>query len=138
MTEFSDLMVPTTEEIASEMDNLPEEPSLPGTALQFSQNTDRLTTLIEFVKRTQEKICAIEESIKGQAKKVLWHDYSEGIITASNVKTVIVSLKAGKIPQVSSLLKTCLKKSFKGNNATEYGKKFEPVTLLKFEKKNVM
>lgn len=63
MTKFSDPMVPTTEDIASEMDNLPEEPSLPGTALQCSQNTDRLTTLIELVKGTQEKICVIEESI---------------------------------------------------------------------------
>lgn len=63
MTTFSDPMVPTREEIASIMDTLPEEPSLPGTALQCNQNTDRLTTLIELVKRTQEKICAIEESI---------------------------------------------------------------------------
>lgn len=60
---FSDPMVPTREEIASIIDTLPEEPCLPGTALQCSQNTDRLTTLIELVKRTQEKICAIEESI---------------------------------------------------------------------------
>lgn len=63
MTKFSDPMFPTREEIASIMDTLPEEPSLPGTALQCSQNTDKLTTLIELVKRTQEKICAIEESI---------------------------------------------------------------------------
>lgn len=69
MKEFSDLMVPTREEIASEIDNLPDEPSLLGSAIQFSQNTDRLTTLIELVKQTQEKIFAIEESIKGQAKK---------------------------------------------------------------------
>lgn len=74
MTEFIDPMVPTREEIACEMDTLPEKTSLPGTALQLSQNTYRLTTLIKLLKQTQEKICAIEESIKGQAKKVLWHE----------------------------------------------------------------
>lgn len=68
---FSDPMVPTREEIACEMDTLPEKTSLLGTALQLSQNTYRLTTLIKLLKQTQEKICAIEESIKGQAKKVL-------------------------------------------------------------------
>lgn len=78
---------------------------------------------------------SLNKEFKCQAKGVLWHDYREGIITASNVKTVIVSLRAGKIAQVSSLLKTFLKKSFKGNNATEYGKRIEPVTLRKFEKK---
>lgn len=74
MTEFIDPMVPTREEIACEMDILPEKTSLPGTAIQLSQNTYRLTTLIKLLKQTQEKICAIEESIKGQAKKVLWHE----------------------------------------------------------------
>lgn len=136
VTECSDPMVPSREEIATEMDNLPEEPSLPGTALQLSQNTDSLTNLIELVKRTPEEIRAIEESTKGQAKNVLWHDYRKGIITASNahiVKTAMVSLKAGKTPNVSSLLKTLLEKSFKGNKATEYGNKFEPVALRKFE-----
>lgn len=136
VTECSDPMVPSREEIATEMDNLPEEPSLPGTALQLSQNTDSLTNLIELVKRTPEEIRAIEESTKGQAKNVLWHDYRKGIITASNahiVKTAMVSLKAGKTPNVSSLLKTLLEKSFKGNKATEYGNKFEPVALQKFE-----
>lgn len=68
VTECSDPMVPSREEIATEMDNLPEEPSLPGTALQLSQNTDSLTNLIELVKRTPKEIRAIEESTKGQAK----------------------------------------------------------------------
>lgn len=95
-----------------------------------------MTTLIELVKRTQEKICAIKESIKGQAKKVLWHDYKKCINTASNVKPVMVCLKAGKIPNVSSLLKTFLKKKHSKETTllSMVKKKIKPVTLQKFEK----
>lgn len=89
MTEFSEPMVPTREEIASEMDTLPEELFLPGTALQFSQNTDSLTNSIKLVKRILEGSRAIEESTRGKAK-MFW-----GMTTE----------KASLQPQMYTLLK---------------------------------
>lgn len=71
------------------MDTLPEEPSLPGTALQFSQNTDSLTNSIKLVKRILEGSRAIEESTRGKAK-MFW-----GMTTE----------KASLQPQMYTLLK---------------------------------
>jgi putative phage-type endonuclease len=135
-TDISDPMVPSREEIATEIETPVKEPALPSTVLHHCKSAKSVQNLCELIKRTPEEIQVIEESTKYQAKNELWHNYRKGIITASNahrVKTAMVGMQAGKSPNVSNLLSTLLGKSFKGNKATDYGNKFEPVALRKFE-----
>lgn len=60
VTEFSDPMVPSREEIVTEMDNLPEEPSLPRTALQLSQIAVSLLMVLHTGRCLTEQFCTVQ------------------------------------------------------------------------------